>query len=269
MEAILVVLFIALIMGLNRPAWVLFWDKNPTRSKVFVYWLIASFFIIGPSIFTGTNNENKAENKPNIQKQVTDRIKYKLIRVKNIDASPNPWSNYRGARRTRYDIEVDKILSDEEIKKVLNRAVRELSEKRKVDALAVILYFKGNSHPFAQAYWAPYGDWGKAESGMPKSVFRVSISITQQLKPKKSSNVKKFGLSLEKRKMIYREICQSQRRTRQIATRKYPHDWNKQDDYMSDLDKKYEKQICDKYNITRDQKYSILGEGAKNGWPDK
>ena len=186
--------------------------------------------------------------------------KYKLLRSHNIDTG--------GAKRTVYHIEIDKILGDEEIKKILEQAVKDLAKKRAVDALAVALYFKGTSHPFAQADWAPYGDWSKAERGKPKSIFKTSISITQQLKPKKSSNVEKFDLSLEKRKMIYREICQSQRRTRQIATQKYPSDWSKQGDYMFELDKKYEKKICDKYNITDDQKYEILGEGLSHSWPD-
>ncbi len=193
-------------------------------------------------------------------------IKYTLLGSRNIDAGQ--WKNSLGAKRTVYNIEIDKILGDEEIKKILEQAVKDLAKKRDVDALAVALYFKGTSHPFAQAYWAPYGDWSKAERGKPKSIFKTSISITQQLKPKKSSNVEKFDLSLEKRKMIYREICQSQRRTRQIATQKYPSDWNKQGDYMSELDKKYEKKICDKYNITDDQKYEILGEGVSHSWPD-
>ena len=192
--------------------------------------------------------------------------KYKLLRSHNIDAGQ--WKNSLGAKRTVYHIEIDKILGDEEIKKILEQAVKDLAKKRAVDALAVALYFKGTSHPFAHAYWAPYGDWSKAEKGKPKSIFKTSISITQQLKPKKSSDVEKFDLSLEKRKMIYREICQSQRRTRQIATQKYPSDWSKQGDYMSELDKKYEKKICDKYNITDDQKYEILGEGVSHSWPD-
>ena len=192
--------------------------------------------------------------------------KYKLLRSKNIDASQ--WKDYLGAKRTQYDIEVSTNMGDEEINKILEQAVRELARKREVDALVVFLYLRDTNLPYATAYWAPYGDWSKAERGKPKSIFKTSIEIYPEKRPKKSSNVKKFGLSLEKRKMIYREICQSQRRTRQIAAQKYPSDIMKQSDYMFELDKKHEKQICDKYNITYDQKYSILGEGVENNWPD-
>jgi len=192
--------------------------------------------------------------------------KYKLLRSKNIDASQ--WKNYLGAKRTQYDIEVAANTGDEEIKKILEQAVKELAEKRKVDALAVRLYLKNTNLPYAIANWAPDGDWTKAERGKPKSIFRTSIKIYPEHRPKESSNVEKFGLSLKKRKMVYCEICQSQKRTRQIATQKYPSDIMKQYDYMEELDKNYEKQICDKYNITYDQKYSILGEGVENNWPD-
>ena len=191
--------------------------------------------------------------------------KYKLLRSKNIDASR--WKNYLGAKRTQYDIEVAVNTGDEEIKKILAQAVKELAKKRYVDALAVRLYLKDTDLPYAIAEWAPDGDWSKAERGKPKSSFKTSLKIYPEHRRKKSNNVEKFGLSLEKRKSIYREISQSQKRTRQIATQKYPSDIMKQIDYMTALDKKYEKQICDKYNITYDQQYSILGEGVENNWP--
>lgn len=192
--------------------------------------------------------------------------KYKLLRSKNLDASQ--WKNYLGAKRTQYDIEVAANMGDEEIKRILELAVKELGKKREVDALTVRLYLKDTNLPYAIAEWAPDGGWSKAERGKPKSIFKTSIQIYPEHRPKESSKVEKFGLSLEKRKMIYREISRSQERTRQIATQKYPNDIMKRIDYMSELDKKYEKEICDKYNITDNQKANILGEGVSNNWPD-
>jgi hypothetical protein len=191
---------------------------------------------------------------------------YTLLRSKNIDASP--WKNYLGAKRTQYDIEVSATTGDKEIKLILEQAVKDLSKKREVDALAVRLYLNDTNLPYAIAEWAPEGKWGNAERGKPKSIFKTSIQIYPERRPKKSSNAEKFGLSLEKRKMIYREISRSQKRTRQIASQKYPDDIMKEIDYMTELDKKYEKEICDKYNITDKQKSSIIGEGATNNWPD-
>jgi hypothetical protein len=186
--------------------------------------------------------------------------RYKLLRSKNLD--------YSVVRRTQYDIEVAANTGDEEIKKILEQAVKDLGKKREVDALAVRLYLKDTNLPYAIATWAPDGDWGKAERGKPKSIFKTSIEIYPEHRPKESSNVEKFGLSLETRKIIFREISNSQKKTRQIATQKYPSDIMKQYDYMEELDKQYEKQICDKYKITDEQKRSILGEGVSNNWPD-
>lgn len=192
--------------------------------------------------------------------------KYKLLRSKNLDASQ--WESSLGAKRTQYDIEVAGDMGDEEIKKLLEQAVKELAKKREVDALAVRLYLKDTNLPYAIAEWAPYGDWSKAERGKSRSIFKTSIKIYPEHRPKESSKVEKFGLSLEKRKKIYREISRSQEKSRQIATQKYPNDIMKKIDHMTELDKKYEKEIRDKYNITDDQKANILGEGVSNNWPD-
>ena len=52
-----------------------------------------------------------------------------------------------------------------------------------------------------------------------------------------------------------------------MAEKKYPNDDLKQWIYIRDLDKKYEKRICDKYGITEDQKNTILAEGLMKNWP--
>ena len=197
----------------------------------------------------------------------TGESKYKLLRSNNIDVSQ--WKNYLGAKRTQYDIEVSANTGDKEIKIILKQAVKDLSKKRKVDGLSVQLYLKNTNLPYAIAEWAPEGKWGKVERGKLKSIFKTSIQIYPERRPKKSSNVKKFSLSLAKRKIIYREISQSQKRTRQIAYHKYPDDFMKEFDHMTELDKKYEKKICYKYNITDKQKSSIIAEGALNNWPLK
>ena len=49
--------------------------------------------------------------------------KYKLLRSHNIDSGQ--WKNSLGAKRTVYHIEIDKILGDEEIKKILEQAVKD------------------------------------------------------------------------------------------------------------------------------------------------
>jgi len=192
---------------------------------------------------------------------VEGQSQYRLVSLKNIDSS-------NGARRTQYNIEVSSDKNDEEVKNILEIAVKELINKREVDALSVRLYLENTNLPYAIAYYAPYGDWSKAERGKPKSIFKISIEMYPEYRPKNSSKVEKYGLTIEKRKMVYHEIVQSQKNTRQIAQKKYPDDYRKEDEYMRELDKKYENEICKKYGISEDQKWKILEEGVKNNWPE-
>jgi|GEM_PF-3100632 len=192
--------------------------------------------------------------------------KYKLIRYKYLDAGK--WGDFLGSKRTQFDIEVKENIKDEEIKEILEQAVIELSELRDVDAISVRLYIENTNLPYAIADWAPYGNWNKAETGIPKSVFKTSITFYPEHKGKESSKEKKYGLSLEQRKIIYHEVCQSQKNTRQIAEKKYPSDIMKQYDYMDELDDKYESEICRKYFITDDQKCKIVDEGVENNWSE-
>ena len=167
----------------------------------------------------------------------------------------------------QYDIKVPLNINDREVRSVLKRAIGELVRKNEIDALSVRLYLKGTVDlPYAIAVWAPYGDWGQAEKGKPKSIFRTRIEIYPERRPSNESG-KKYGLSLEKRQQIFREIHRSQNKTLRMAAEKYPNDAVKRWDYVEELDKEYEKRICDKYGITEQHKTSILAEGIMENWP--
>lgn len=43
---LLTVVFIFLIIGIISPKKAIFWDKKPTRGKVFLYWIISTSFLI-------------------------------------------------------------------------------------------------------------------------------------------------------------------------------------------------------------------------------
>jgi len=197
--------------------------------------------------------------------KATGEPTYKVFRSQKMDSSP--WKGHPGARRMQYDIKVPLDSDDEEVRSVLKLAIRELVRKREVDALSVRLYLEGTGDlPYAIAEWAPYGDWKKAEKGKPKSIFKTKIEIYPEHRPPKELG-KKYGLSLEKRQQIFREVYSSQDKTLRMAKKKYPNDAMKKWDYAEELDKKYEKRICDKYGITEDQKSSILVEGLMKNWP--
>ncbi|MBU1635183.1 hypothetical protein KJ762_11840 [bacterium] len=230
--------------------------KQKENIGFFKIFIVAVIVIsIGKSFNTCINDRDKSHPPKKT-------YNYTLLKTRNIDTAA-------GARRTVYDIEVSTDTNDEKIKMILKYAVKELSKKREVDAMSVRLYLTDTNLPYAIADWAPYGDWAKAERGKAKSIFETSIKIYPERRPQKSSNVVKYGLPLEQRKIIFQEVIRSQKNTRKTAEEKYPSDVMKQYDYMEKLDKEYESAICMKYFISDDQKCKIMDEGIKNNWSEK
>jgi peptidoglycan hydrolase-like protein with peptidoglycan-binding domain len=114
--------------------------------------------------------------------KATGKTPYKVFRSQQMNS--NPWRDYAGARRMRYDIKVPLYTDDQEVILVLERAIGEFAKKIEIDALVVCLYLEGTGDlPYAMAEWAPEGDWTKAEKGKPKSIFRTKIQIYQERRP--------------------------------------------------------------------------------------
>lgn len=114
---------------------------------------------------------------------------YKLIKSENFDIGK--YGNFDGAKRTQYNITVPLETNDDEVRKVLNNAVKDFIKNRKVDALAVHLFLEDGKLPYAIATWAPYGEWDQAETGTPKQYFETKIEIYFERRPKK--DIKEFG----------------------------------------------------------------------------
>lgn len=86
----------------------------------------------------------------------------------------------------------------------------------------------------------------------------------------------KFGLSEEKRRAIYREFMEAERRADEKAQKVYPlspgkDEFNRQQidrqiDLMRSLTRKYIRQIRERHGITVEQQETIDVEAIKKGW---
>jgi hypothetical protein len=92
------ILFIALIVGLVKPALILRWTNKPTRLKVFGYWIL-SFIVI---IFLGSMF---VDTEPNPKKDIGVSYEFKITQ----DDYPY---------KITYEIDLDKRVDEELIKKV-------------------------------------------------------------------------------------------------------------------------------------------------------
>ena len=86
---------------------------------------------------------------------------------------------------------------------------------------------------------------------------------TPQAQPQE---VKKFGLTEEQRKQVFREEGEAELRASREAEAKYPGADARYSEYQTTLVRKYQQQIMDKYTITLEQLYEIVMEGARIGW---
>jgi len=189
---------------------------------------------------------------------------YRLIRVRNLDFGS--YKKHRGAKRTQYDIQVAEDTGDKEIEIIINEAVKDLAKRREVDALAVRLFLGNTRLPYAIAYYAPFGNWEQAESGMPKTTFMTSIKIYPERRPNSNRTVIEDRLPYETRQKIFKEIRAAEKKALSISQQKYPNDIMKQIDYEDTLLNKYKKEIRDKYKISKSQYSKIMVEGVKNNW---
>jgi hypothetical protein len=192
-------------------------------------------------------------------------LAYELIQTKSLDIGSN--DSFKGAKRAQYDVEVPLPTTDEQVRAIIKMAAKNLANQRTVDALTVHLFLKGTNLPYAIADWAPEGDWEKAEKGKSKSIFRTVVKIFKARRPKKEVARKKGGMSLQKRKKIYREWCVALKKAEDLAYAKYKYDVMEQIDYERVLQNNFKGDIGKKHGITIKQLDSIFIEGEVNFWP--
>lgn len=107
---------------------------------------------------------------------------------------------------------------------------------------------------------------------VPEPVIMVD---TVRLRYLKAEPEEKFGLSEEKRKMIYQEMIKIDRRALEEATQKYfpPNvaptleQREKAGELMEELQDKYKDKLAKSYGLTYEQQDSIAIEGLEKEWP--
>lgn len=79
---------------------------------------------------------------------------------------------------------------------------------------------------------------------------------------------KRFGLSEQKRKQVFREIAASEGRAMREARARVPDSQVMKQLHLEDrLNRKYKSKIARRHNLSSDQLFKIIVEGVKKGWP--
>ena len=195
------ILFIALIVGLVKPALVLRWTNKPTRLKVFGYWIL-SFIII---IFLGlmfVDTEPSIEDeikkevaKPSIEDEVISADKllseaFTLFGDKKFEESTALINLLKEKHPTSEKIiEAEKLLSDidKELKEI------ELAEKRRLssalkkmrknidDMQGVTWYYDKSSPKYVNSRTSLYAYIGKKEDKLPYLRLKIQYAADDWL----------------------------------------------------------------------------------------
>ncbi|MCW2259184.1 MULTISPECIES: hypothetical protein [Sphingobacterium] len=106
----------------------------------------------------------------------------------------------------------------------------------------------------------------KIENGPTISVQNFKTNIENDLAQDEGKS-----LSLNDRKMIFKEIIEAEDKSMQLADKKYPrtstNNFDKNDDYQKKLVKKLKFTIQKKYNIDEKRLKAIALEGLEHNWP--
>ncbi len=114
-----------------------------------------------------------------------------------------------------------------------------------------------------QGLWIGMIAKGPLDKGEP----RVLIN-EERLAALSQAPEKRFGLSEQRRKQVFREIAAAgDRATRDARARVPDSQIMKQIDLERELEKNYKAKVAQQYGLTNDQLRKIAVEGVKKGWP--
>lgn len=204
--------------------------------KLYIYLLFLLIF----NMCQKENTEKINSQKPaNIQK-------YEVIETEDM--------SYNDIKRIRLKIEVDHVLSEDEIEYISQEKIIKFKDNH-ISAAMFYFYLSGSdikgNYNAGMAEWAPFGDWSKAgdvKSGdYTKHIIKIKTSEIIAWEDKTS-------IPIEKRKKIFFELAAEEDRLYNQGVK-----GNRTDIAINN--------IAEEYNITVEQVKEIRSEGLAKNWP--
>jgi hypothetical protein len=221
---------------------------------------------------------------------------YNVVKVddSSLKAVTKPLSSYSSIEvdklptvvRKTYRVVVPKDIKNVQVKPTIEKILSKIISKDKdIDEITLFLYSDkkiiNGAYDVATATWAPNGNWGSTTPEIAHNNDRSNYKIVIEVKPglesylkAKNNQKEEFGLSLEKRKKIYKELIASQDKAQAEADSEYSTDgdnWEenagKNNQLRQDLQDKYLVQLAKKYHISQKHVWDIASEGVKKEWP--
>ena len=218
-----------------------------------------------------------------------DDISVKALERPLSSYTSNEIANLPMNKRFRCKIVVPPDIKPDEVEPTVSSYVNEkILSDPDLDVLAILVYsdpeITEGMYDVATATWAPEGDVGKVTSRIAqsndRSMYRTKIEIRADLEQylaQRALDFKKFGLSTDERKQIFKEIISVERQAQQIADGKYSMDstvpqskllenMNMNTDYMRQQKQEGMERLKGERKLTDDQLEAIAIEGLQLSW---
>lgn len=253
------------------------------------------------------NIENKVNNIQDVEElteskndeivTITEILDYEIVNEEDLSfkaLGDKPLSSFTAKqieklsnnKKISYDVLISWIFNNKELENTIQFIIDEITKKDPdIDEISLILYSDKDiidqwGWDLWYAQWSTWWTFWWIDSNIAKNNIRDSYEIGFHLKEniyeyltQKSISEDKYWFSEDKRKQIYKEIVDAEKRAREDADKKFPTYENyevKNIEENRDLNIKlmseYKQQVRDKYGISEDTETKIAVEGIQKNW---
>lgn len=258
------------------------------KNNNYKLWKItATVLIVIGSI--GCTNKKPDSQTNTISKKSSQNIapvQYKIQKVKDLSSPiPIPGTNpikTATKKKIQYFIILGNSVNKEQVKSTVDKVLNEIrKEDPEVDevilelcsTIGVASYGTGD---IGQAIWAPKGELGNVTAEIAQNDLRDNYSLSLEIKDnleeylekeRNTIETEKYGLTLKKRKEIYRALVSAEDKGIMTADRMYSIGSSKHSQAEDRLMEKYKRQVREKYGISAEVADKISVEGFEKRWP--
>lgn len=256
-------------------------------------------FIVALIIFTALSSIDYSDKENTFSLEsisVNGAVNYSIIKTEDMsrkamgnrsleDFTGSELENLPTNKKVKYFVVIDSVINQDTAKSTVNKIILDIvANDKDVDEIILWLYSDNNlidsgSYDIGSVVFAPLGDLGNVNSEIAlsndKSSYKISYDIKINLEEylnSRNEQEEKFGLNVEERKQIFKDIVSAQDKARAEANKKYPVD-----DYLTNYENNsneykrlagiYEKEVLEKWKISSEQKTEISREAQIKNWP--
>lgn len=235
---------------------------------------------------TSVQAESQSSARSKKSSSKVEPISYKIQKEENL-SSPVVVPNTKPIetvtkKKIQYFIVLGNSVNKDQVKSTVDKVIKEI-KKEDPGVDEAILYLcstegvvSHGTYDIGKAIWAPNGELGNITAKIAQNDLRDNYSLSLKIKDnlkeylekkRNTTETKKYGLTLKKRKKIYKALVSAEDKGIKMADKKYSIGSKEHSQAVDRLIKKYKIQVRNEYGISKEVADKISWEGFKKKWP--